>query len=207
MQWPSSIKSIYPLSYGASHSDSLIQVHIERQAGISVEFGLLLWHIEHVFVCLIHILGLSWVFQTGILEFPVYDIVCTALCSVSEHLSIWDCMQVGEFHDLHMTIVGAQVHQDGNYTGLHSSKLEYIHISSEVPWSEIKMHLTIGIVAPAFWWKNETAQGKQEDARLVHISDFLEPILTETQKYVYLSSLLSLVKCKKYKEGWELVFK
>ena len=66
------------------------------------------------------------------------------------------------------------------------------------------MHLTIiGIVALAFWWKNETAQGKQEDAtaRLVHISDFLEPILTETQKYVCLSSLLSLVKCKKYKEG------
>ena len=63
------------------------------------------------------------------------------------------------------------------------------------------MHLTIGSVAPAFWWKNETAQGKQEDARFVHISDFLEPILTETQKYVYLSSLLSLVKCKKYKEG------
>ena len=64
-----------------------------------------------------------------------------------------------------------------------------------------RQDLTIGIVAPAFWWKNETAQGKQEDARLVHISDFLEPILTETQKYVYLSSLLSLVKCKKYKEG------
>ena len=132
MQWPSSIK--YPLSYGASHSDSLIQVHIERQAGILVEFGLLLWHIEHVFVCLIHILGLSWVFQTGILEFPVYDIVCTALCSVSEHLSIWDCMQVGEFHDLHMTIVGAQVHQDGNYTGLHSSKTG---IHSYILWGTV----------------------------------------------------------------------